>query len=370
VLDHQKFIHIKDDIQFAELCDSLKDSSVIGLDTEFVRETSYYPVFCLLQISFGSNIACIDPLSLSSMELLRGVLLNPATLKVLHSCRQDIEVLFHHFGEIPINIHDTQIAAALAGIAEHIGYSNLTEYLLGIHLNKDETRTDWSARPLTSRQLRYAADDVAYLQPSHQLLTSTLKRHGRLDWLDEDCNSILCPELYIVDPINAWRRFKGTRKLHDSQINRLRTIAEWREKVAQTANIPRTWVMKDEFVYILAKDTRIQLSSIPIIRGLKSKDQKKHVENLMDLLNQSDSCIMSDTHSYGELPDETDTRKKTLLKTMSSHIKQRSSELGISPSILATRADLEDLMELPTRGRLISGWRYEVIGRSLQGFIN
>ena len=239
--------------QLSDLCEQIKKESWVALDTEFLREKTYYPKFCLLQIATPEWVACVDPIALPNLEVLFDVLYDPSITKVFHSCRQDLEIFFQAAGKLPSPIFDTQVAAPLLGFQDNPGYAMLVSSLLSINLNKAHTRADWSKRPLTEAELEYAADDVIYLCQIYQLMVQKLTALGRIDWLEHDFAELTNPEMYIVNPENAWYKVKGKNKLTGKQLSIIQTLAEWREKTAQAEDRPKSWLLRDELLFDLLK---------------------------------------------------------------------------------------------------------------------
>ena len=216
-----------------ELCRQIAKESWLALDTEFLREKTYYPKFCLLQIATPEWVACVDPIALNDLSALFEAIYNPAITKVFHSCRQDLEIFYQLTGKIPQPIFDTQIAAPLLGFQENPGYAMLVSSFLNINLSKAHTRTDWTVRPLSQAQLQYAADDVIYLCQIYQTMLKKLAELNRLDWLENDFAMLNDPELYDISPENAWLKIRGKNKLTGKQLSIVQTLAEWREQTAQ-----------------------------------------------------------------------------------------------------------------------------------------
>jgi ribonuclease D len=358
-------LYIDESQSLEAFCDSIQPGSVLALDTEFVRERTYFPIFCLLQISVGNQIAFIDPIRLCSLDPLRRVLLNPGILKILHSGRQDLEVIHQAIGVLPTNLIDTQIAAALAGYPDQIGYGRLVLDLFSVQLNKEHTRTDWQQRPLSSEQLRYAADDVAYLSSACHKLQEHLSGRGRLEWLLEDSNALLDPALYENLPQQAWRRLGGVHDTPEPMLNRFKALTAWREETAQRFDLPRNWILKDEDIYSLARMTDHESISIPHIRGL---DRREH-----DRLNHEAAKILESINITESTPykqHQSDPERKALLKSLSHLVRNVAAELSISPTMLASRRDLELLLDTPEASRITQGWRLDIIGKRLLREVN
>src|SRR5580704_6939803 len=227
-----------------ELAAHLMAEPRVGLDTEFLRERTYRAQLCLVQLSSSSTAACVDPLALAELRPLARVLTAPASVKVMHASRQDLEVLLPIAG-LTGPVFDTQIAAGLVGLPAQIGYAELVRRLLGHELAKSHTRTDWWRRPLWPEQIAYALDDVNYLLPLADQLQETLERLGRLDWLHEELAELGDEGALSVDPEQAWRRLKGLRDLDAGRVRLARSLAAWRERSAIEHNRPRGWILEE-----------------------------------------------------------------------------------------------------------------------------
>ena len=212
----------------------LEGCSLIAVDTEFIRETTYYPQLALVQVATDSIVACIDPLAFDARDALKKIFLEPGITRIFHSCSQDMEVLFYYLGKTPISIYDTQIANALLDENHQIGYASLVERELGVQLDKSQTRTNWLQRPLTDKQLAYAGDDVIYLYRLHEILDQRLDLSGRKSWFDEETTH-LNNQLgnFQVETDSLWKRVKGSNKLPRDKLAIVQYIAEWREQLAQ-----------------------------------------------------------------------------------------------------------------------------------------
>ena len=351
--------------QLHDLIDSLQTTDVIGLDTEFVRERTYYPCFCLVQISSPERIDCVDPLALETVEPLQAILSHPKITKIFHSARQDLEVLLHHFGALPVNLADTQLAAAFVGYADQIGYAKLVQEICHVNLPKDATRTDWSRRPLSADQIRYAADDVVFLRKVHEHLIEQLEQRGRLSWYQEDCHELLNPGFYSVQPDNAWKKIAGTQPLTECVRHRLQSLACWRETSAQQFNVPRAWIIKDELLLQIALSSVRKPGLIMPLRGLKTQSQHQLSESFQDLVSNLPPLDQpSDAHL--PLDPRRDPERKKLMQSLSEMVRNTASELDIHASVLASKRDLDALLDHPDECRILRGWRLPIIGHPLQ----
>jgi ribonuclease D len=220
----------------------LAKHDLVGVDTEFMREKTFFAERCLVQISTGDQIYCVDPLTANSMDACWLEVM--ASTWVVHSARQDIEVVYQTARCMPTEIFDTQIAAGLLGYAPQLGYAGLVSELFDVEIAKTHTRADWSRRPLSEEVLQYAAEDVQYLLPAYEILAERLDKRGRLTWAREDSAQLLNPGLYDADPLLAIDRLKGGRNLRGNRRAVAARLAAWREKEALRANRPRQWIVR------------------------------------------------------------------------------------------------------------------------------
>ena len=227
-------------------CGMLRAADWIVLDTEFLREKTYYPKLCLLQVATPDSVACIDPLALDELTPLLEILFDEGITKVMHSGRQDMEIFYHLAGKLPSPVFDTQIAALMLGYPEQVGYASLVKGELGIELDKLHTRADWTQRPLSDDQIQYAADDVIYLVEIYQRLSEKLATLGRRDWLLEDFQRLTDADLYDNPPADAWQKVKGGNRLRGDSLSIMQALAGWREQVAQQKNRPKGWILRDD----------------------------------------------------------------------------------------------------------------------------
>ena len=223
----------------------------VGLDTEFMREKTFFAELCLVQVATNQGIYCVDPLADLDMPHFWGSVMD--TGWVVHSARQDIEVIYQAAERMPAKLFDTQIAAGLLGYAPQMGYASLVNEFFNVEIPKSHTRADWSRRPLSDAVLQYAAEDVEYLLPAQQILTEKLDQQGRLDWALEDSALLLSPALYDIDPALAINRMKGARNLRGPRRAAAARLAAWRESEALRANRPRQWIAKDAALIEVAR---------------------------------------------------------------------------------------------------------------------
>lgn len=350
--------------QLHAFCASLQGVEWIALDTEFLRERTYYPKFCLLQIAHGPHVACIDPLALDDLEPLADILFDPSVTKVLHAGRQDLEIFHQLWGRLPAPIFDTQIAAPLVGLAEQISYAGLVAELLGVSLSKAHSRTDWSLRPLSDEQLRYAADDVIYLCAAYQSLRGKLEALSRLDWLADDFAALLNPALYETPPESAWQRIGGVQQLRSRQLAVLQGLAAWREEAARTQDIPRSWVVKDEVMVDLARIAPKNPEELKRIRGLEERALKRYGNHLCQLIREGQDRPPP-VLDIRARPARRTPEEEALLDLLNAVVRLRAAQHTLNPAILAGRKDLEQLLDQPEQSKLLKGWRKAMAGEEL-----
>jgi len=349
-----------------QICDMLAESTWLVIDTEFLRESTYFPQFCLLQIAGEKALACIDPLKIEYLDPLWQLLYQPQITKVFHAGRQDLEIFYHLHGRLPKPVFDTQLAAPLLGYPEQIGYANLVAEVLGVHLEKGHSRTDWRKRPLSSQQIKYAADDVRYLAPLYLKIYGQLEEKGRLDWLEKDFNTLIDPITYANPPEEAWRRIKGARRLKGRQLAIVKRLAAWREEVARQENRPRGWVIKDDLLCHIARLRPPAPKVLAQLRGLGDKTLQRHGETICRLVNQAPTDVTEDTPP--RLPERT-TEQEALLDLLNAVVRLQAATHQINPSVLASRKDLELFLDTPQQSRLFQGWRRRLVGDALQDLI-
>lgn len=354
--------------QLAKLCDQIKKESWLALDTEFLREKTYYPKFCLLQIATSEWVACIDPIAIPKLDELFEVIYSPGIVKVFHSCRQDLEIFYQLTGKLPTPIFDTQIAAPLLGFQDNPGYAMLVSSLLSVNLNKAHTRTDWSKRPLTDAQIEYAADDVIYLCQIYQIMVQKLTELGRIDWLEDDLEELENPAHYEVTPEKAWLKIKGKNKLTGRQLSIIQCLAQWREKTAQAEDRPKSWLLRDELLFDLAKLQPETVEELASVRGINERAVNRYGKELAHLISTAKNRAPLPLNEKHRLPKKTQ-QQEAILDILTALVRIRAEENSLNPSILASRKDLEVLLFNDDDCALLHGWRFTMAGRELVGLL-
>lgn len=342
----------------AELGARLESSRSVGLDTEFLRERTYRAELCLVQVSSASEASCIDPLALPDLTPLTRILAAKAITKVMHASRQDVEVLLPSAGLVR-PLFDTQIAAALSGLPAQIGYGELVRRLLGRDLPKTHTRTDWARRPLSAEQIEYALDDVRYLLPLKEILEEQLERSGRLEWLAEELLALEDTHHITVPAEDAWLRIKGLRALDPGRERLARELAAWRERRAIERNRPRGWILDDaalrEIIWRVPR-TSEALLAIPDVPPAVVKHCAAELIECIRAAQIADPAPPINTRA------RPDPARSALVKKLGLLNQSIAADLGLSPEVLATRRDLEQLAAGRRDIGLLQGWRRSVIG--------
>jgi ribonuclease D len=342
----------------SELAAHLEAFEHVGLDTEFLRERTYRAELCLVQLSSPTDAACVDPLALTELAPLARILNSPAITKVMHASRQDVEVLFPVAG-VMRPLFDTQVAAALAGMPAQIGYAELVRRLLGKELPKTHTRTDWSRRPLSPEQIEYALDDVRYLLPLKSQLEEQLERIGRLPWLAEELHELEDSRQFAAEPNDAWLRVKGLRSLDPARERLAQRLAAWRERRAIDRNRPRGWILDDAAlrdIVMRVPRTSADLAAIP---EFPAGVIKHCAADLLECVRDAEVPDPAPALAIRERPDPA---KTALVKKLGALNQTVAADLGLSPEVLATRRDLEQLADGKRDIGVLRGWRREVIG--------
>jgi len=362
-----QFVDSVDDLDV--LCEKMQHEPWLAIDTEFLREKTYYPKFCLLQIATLEWVVCIDPIALEGqMGGLFEIINNPNIIKVLHSCRQDVEIFYQLSGKLPAPVYDTQLVAPLLGYQENPGYAMLVSGFLNINLSKIHTRTDWSQRPLSEDQMKYAADDVIYLAKIYQMMEKKLKDLGRENWLKEDFEQLMNPELYDIPPENAWLKIRGKNKLTGKQLAIVQALAEWREQAAKNDNRPKNWILRDELILDMAKLQPTTVTALSEIRSINDGFVRRSGQKVCDLIKVAQELPGLKLTTKNKSAKKT-VQQEAVLDILSGVVRLRAEEHSLNPIILATRKDLEKLLQGDEECLLLHGWRYSMAGEELQALL-
>ena len=331
----------------------------IGVDTEFMREKTFFAELCLIQIATGDDIYCVDPLTEHGKSEFWKALMRDTW--VVHSARQDIEVVFQSSEIMPQKLFDTQVAAGLLGFAPQMGYASLVKELFDVEIDKTHTRANWLRRPLPQKFLQYAAEDVEWLLPAREALCEQLDRKGRLAWAEEDSAQLLDPALYDVDPALAISRLKGARNLRGRRRAAAARLAAWRESEALRANRPRQWIAKDSALLEIASRLPESISALNRIDDLPAGLIRRSGKTLLAEVAAS----AQDDRNYRPPPVATEAQKAQL-KSMQQRVAGFAKELGVAAETIASKRDLSAVIINRERdSKLLSGWRRDVLGDTL-----
>ena len=357
---------IEDSATLAELCARLSKSPFVAIDTEFMRENTFYPDLCLIQIADANEAAAIDPKApgLDMQPLLDLMTANEDVLKVFHAGGQDIEIIYNLTGRTPHPLFDSQVAAMALGQGEQVGYSNLVDQWLGVTLDKGARFTDWARRPLDKRQIDYAIGDVTYLARIFPRMLDKLVKTGRGEWLDQEMERLADPAHYAQEPAEAWKRVKiASRK--PEVLGRLRALAAWREHEARQKNIPRGRIVKDETLGDLALNPPRSQAEVAKVRGLSASWGGNEIGARMM------AAIAKAEPMPPELLPPRDDRKPGLGKDgalvadlLKLLLKIRAKEANVAARLLARGEELDALAAGARDGlAMLTGWRYDQFGR-------
>lgn len=345
-------------------------SPYMAIDTEFLREKTYYAKLCLVQVAIEGEVVIIDPLGIRDLSVMAPVLTDPEIVKIFHASSQDIEILYHETGVVPQPVFDTQVAAALLGKTQQASYASLVHAFCGVTLPKKDSFTDWSRRPLSESQVEYAADDVTYLPKIYHDMVDRLKEKGRLSWLDDAFAEISNPKKYEVDPRMRYRKLRRVNQLSPRQIAAAREFAAWREERAQKANIPRKWVVSDEQIVEACRREARSLDELYMVRGMREALRPAEGRIALKCIKRGLECPEEDLPVM-QRPQKSEANVDIAVDLMNAIVHLRSRQNRIAPQTLAPQTELMKL----ARGHdddceLLSGWRYRVVGKDLSDLLN
>lgn len=347
-------------------CATFGDERFITVDTEFIRERTYFPQLCLMQVATSHEAVAIDPLSGEiDLQPLYDAFADERLLKVFHAAKQDIEIFVHDSGRVPLPMYDTQIAAMVCGFGDSASYETLVSELVGAKLDKASRFTDWAKRPLTQRQLDYALDDVIHLRNVFELLEKQIEEDGRSEWIAEEMRELTLITQYRVDIDKVWSRLKvKTRSAETLQL--LRATARWREQAAMRRDLPRQRVLKDDFVTQIAAMNPKSLDDLLELRGLQGQMNKDAMASLLEAL---DAARAEPRDSWPQPEDRQKpmpAAQEGCLDQLKLLLRQRCEDEHLVPRLVADKQELEDLV----RGKMTfeqchisHGWRWDVYGK-------
>jgi ribonuclease D len=368
-VERETFTLIESDAELGEAARRWAEAPALGLDTEFVRTNTFYHRLGLIQVFDGSAAWLVDPLAARDLAPLAEAFRSPG-VKVLHSASEDIEVFYRALGVLPAPLFDTQIAGAFAGKGAFLSYQKLVAACLGVELAKEETRTDWLARPLSPGQLAYAAEDVAFLLPVYEQLAAELAALGRLSWVFEDSAALLDTARFVEDDESAYLRIKGAGRLDRRQLGALQGLAAWREREARRRDLPRNFVLKEGLLLDLATRRPQEAKDLQRLPSFDPRQAARDGATWLQLL--ADAASRPDPELPSRLSGKPfSAAAREVENRLRDRVRERAAELDVPPEILAPRRTLDALLRLnvdkpdPRLPRELAGWRREVIGEDL-----
>ena len=354
---------ITDTAALEALCERLAKADFVTVDTEFMRETTYWAKLCLVQVAGPDEAYCIDPLADGiNLKPLYDLLANPSVLKVFHAGRQDLEIFYTATTTVPTPVFDSQVAAMVCGFGDQVGYETLVSKLAGANLDKSQRFTDWSQRPLSDRQIKYALGDVTYLRKVYTELSRMLDNSGRRAWLEEEVATLTDPATYRVDPRDAWRRIRA-RTRSRRLLCVLRELAAWRELTAQSMNMPRQRVAKDDALLELAANMPVTVDDIKRTRLAKPLASGKYVEGVLAAVAKGRAVPESDCPVVERDNGWEAAASRGVVELLKLLLKARSETHHVAQRLIATSDDVEaialsDAADVPA----LHGWRRELFG--------
>ena len=358
---------IKTTSELSQFCDFAYNFDYITVDTEFLRERTYYPKLCLIQLAIPgdqeNSAVLIDPLERNlDLSPLYKIFLDPDIVKVFHAARQDLEIFFHDQNIIPSPLFDTQLAAMVCGFGEQVGYETLVRSICKVNLDKSSRFTDWSLRPLSNNQQQYALADVTHLRQIYEYLKEQLKRNERETWLEEELNILKNPETYITRPNEAWRRIKS-RSNSSKFLGIVARLAEFRETYAQRNNIPRNRVLKDDALMELASLKPKSFDDLSRSRLLLRDARKgKIAKGILDSIKAAEDLKFKQVNYVTKVPKSLNGNS-ALSDMLRVLLKAKSEELGVAAKLIANSSDLDSIASGERTVPALSGWRHQIFGR-------
>ncbi len=365
----QDYEYIDTNAGLVRFCAGMGEAAYCVIDTEFIRESTYYPELALIQIASSDQLACVDPLAITEFEPLAALLVKPDLLKVFHSPSQDLEILYQKFAAVPTPVFDTQMAAAVLGYNHQISYADLVQQITGVTLDKKHTRANWLRRPLSLDELNYAMDDVRHLIAVYEALKQKLDSTRRSSWIEKDLVAMSEPENYQVDKSQLWRRLKGVLKLKDEKLQIASDLCRWREDLAQQQNRPRRWIAKDDALVEIAHQEPEDFEDLARIPELSEKTARRHGEELLKIVAHAktvDSAQWPQHDKFRSL----NKQQLALGDSLMALCRKIADQNQIALATLATRKDIDSLIVNRKSSRLTQGWRFSMAGEQLLEFIH
>lgn len=361
-------MYLSTQAELASFCERAASSRVLAVDTEFLREKTFFPKLCLVQVAAGDDIAAIDPLLIEDLSPLARLFEDPSITKVLHACSQDLEVILDGMGVVCAPVFDTQLAAAFLGMRQQVSYGSLVEAYCGVHLPKAESLTDWSRRPLDAEQLRYAEDDVRYLPGIYDRMISQLVEGDRLTWVAPEMSQLCDVSRVRRDPRESYQRLRRASSLTRRQLAVAREVCAWREGVAAAHDIPRKWVVSDEVVVEVCKRAPTTVERLRRIRGT-DQISESDARALVEAVVKGTACPAEQCPKVTRHPRPS-AETEGVIDLMYAVLRLVSEKSGVATQLIATRDDLLEFLQNRRGSRLSRDWRWELAGKTLDQLLS
>jgi len=346
-----------------DACERFSRDSFLAIDTEFMRERTYYPQLCLIQIAGKDEAVTVDALATKiNLNPILDLMANHKIIKVFHACRQDMEIFFNLNRRIPFPVFDTQIGAMVCGYGESVGYDKLVRQITGVQIDKSSRFTDWSHRPLSKQQLNYALSDVTHLRTVYESLLNQLEKNGRINWLNEEFQNVLNPKTYDIPLDQIWKRLK-IKNGRPKFLILVRELCAFREKEAQNRNIPRNRVIRDDVLLDIAARSPSSSVDLAKVRSLSTQFAEGRLgKSILRVVAEASNIPESDAPQLEKL-NKSKPQKPALIELLKVLLKHKSEDNNVAQKLIASTADLEAIAENDNANVLaLSGWRKDVFG--------
>ena len=345
-----------------------KIEKVLAVDTEFIRDSTYYPSLCLIQIAGINFAAAIDPLAKLDMSPIWELLLNKNILKVFHAGRQDIEIFFGLMGEIPIPIYDTQIAAMFCGLGDQVSYESLVKSFLGLSVNKEHQFTNWLQRPLSKNQINYAISDVTHLINIFPLIRQAIKDNNREEWVTKELEHLSKKELYQVKADEVWKKIK-LKNSNPQMLNLLKYLAYWRENECKKRNVPRNRLIRDDVLINISFSKPKTISELKKIRAIPKNLSNDDFSQILEVIDKAEKVRREE---WPLISTSTSPQiSKSSLELLKILLKYCSEENGLAEKVIANTDDLKSILEGQKKNmKVFTGWRNKIFGEMALSLLN
>jgi ribonuclease D len=365
-MSNNETFYIESAAELKVFCNELQKGTWIGVDTEFMRERTYYSEPCLIQLSGDAGIACVDIVTIDDLASLKEVLCREDIVKLMHSCSQDLEIFHLLFKEIPPNIFDTQVAAAFTGKGDQVSYAALVDDICGVTLHKAHTRARWCNRPLSKDEIHYAEDDVRYLPALFDSLSKDLEKLGRRAWFDAEMRGISNTAVHAINENNAWQRMNALKQMVGRPLAAGKALAGWRESLAQARDKPRNWILADKVLVRIANTLPETIAELASIEDVTDGFVKHRGERILTIIRQSAEHNEPDQPTG---PGRPDAREKALKKGLATILDTVAGKMHMPASLFVTRRDLTAMIHGERELAVLQGWRAEVVGQDLLDYL-